>query len=49
MVFPVVDLHRTGIDVRLERIHGVGERGEFVGHRETSFLEESPLQGCALP
>jgi hypothetical protein len=33
----VVDPHRLLVDVRLERVEVVRERGEFVGHRRSSL------------
>ena len=34
MVLAVVDLHRAGIDGRLEGVDGIGERGQHEGHGE---------------
>ena len=31
-MFAVVNLHRLRVDVRFERVVGVRESGEFVGH-----------------
>ncbi len=32
VMFVVMDFHRLSIDVRFERVGGVGERRKFVGH-----------------
>ncbi len=38
VVLVVVDPHRLLVDVRLERVVVVRQRGQFVGHRRCSFV-----------
>ena len=38
VVLVVVNLHRLRVDVRLERVIGVGQRGKLKGHVDQSFL-----------
>src|SRR5262249_35818520 len=37
----VVDLHRLGVDVRFDRVEGVGQRGQYKGHSETPLNGEN--------
>jgi hypothetical protein len=43
MVLVVVDLHRLGVDVRLQRVVRVGESGQRISHGKASVSSSQYL------